>query len=209
MSGIPYDSGYGAPDDGGEGYGSPGDGGAGDGIGDLGYGSSITIEELVANGELGVAREAFFTVPTDRRPAIEVGAEGGYLIELYSPHAVFEAGVDYVVKFQEGEGGAQLPDTEPGAYSAVSGSPYTLRARRGGRSLRVTTPPLLPGTSAERFYDIILSGGVLGIVRIPSAISVLPQQHSLEVLSVRSLPDSVYNPWGASSIYGETSEPEV
>lgn len=196
--------GYGAaqPPDGGYGSAVPADG-----VGDYGYGAPLVLEVILDPEGDGVspgvafrlATEAIFDVSPLRRPNIEIGEEGGYLLEVVADTAVFEDGVDYVVKFRETGGVAEYPDTQPGAYSAVSGSPYVVRAVRGGRGLRFTSPAMPHGFGADKFYDIVITGGTLGELVLLSAVNVLPRQVSLEVMAAARLPGNVYSPWAGTS----------
>lgn len=180
-------------------------------VGDLGFGAPYTIESIVdpdGDGEANlfvVATEVFFEVGASRRPAIEVGAEGGYFLEFVCSTTIFESEVDYVVKFRSSTL-AEYPDLEPGAYSAVWESPYTVRSVRGGRAIRVTTPAMPHGYGSDALYDAVVTGGLLGELVLANAVNVLPMQASLEVISMRTLPKEVYKPWGALGPYSGSNE---
>lgn len=228
-----YEPGYGANGAPAGGYGSPVTSGD---AGDTGYGAEITLHDLLggdttdyvegSNGSgpeeggggegftprrLHISTEAFFAVPRDRRPVYEVGAEGGYFVEIVAPPGVFEVNVPYTVFFrlmQDETEVARFPDTQPSAYSAVSGSPYVIKAIRGGEAMQITTPRMDHGFGEDAIYDIVVLGGALGELIIPAVVSVLPRQFSLQINAVRTLPEQPYNPWAGVLKFSQPNDTE-
>lgn len=204
----PWDAGYGAPitldEEVGAGAGYGGGGGSDSGGGNPtpppSGGGGIPDEP----SGYYLASEAFFPVPSDRRPAPEIGDEGGYLLEVVGPPGAFDPEGSYIVYFRRSTS-ARYPVTLPGAYSAVSGVPYNIVPTRGGRSLRFTSPAMPHGGGADELYDIVVEGPIVGTLVFEDAVNVLPSQHSLEVIAARSLPVP-YNPWGDISIYSLSNE---
>lgn len=148
--------------------------------------------------------EAHFTTHDDRRPSIEIGSEGGYFLELYVDQDVFPEGEEFVVQFRSGM--TLYPDTQPGAYSSVPGNPYACTRTRGGRALRFTSPALPHGYGIDAWYDVVVTGDSIGTLIVESAVNVLPMQVSMEIMSVRNLPNSVYRPWGGQGPFTGTNE---
>ncbi len=208
-SGGAWGTGYGAPLTAEEllGTGTGFGGGGGSGTGSGGGSPPPSGGGSIPTEPAGVylSTEAFFAVPLDRRPLPEIGDEGGYLLEVVAPEGTFEIDVPYSVHMETAGSVAQYPLLQPGCYSAVSDQPYEIYATRGGRALRFTTPALPHGHGSDKLYDIVIEGGTLGTLRLVRAVNVLPSQHSLEVISMRSLP-AVYKPWTGVSLYASDNE---
>lgn len=204
MSGVVLEYGYGAPDELSVGY---GESCPEDGVPALGYGAPRTITEVFAGASVSTASEAFLSVTDGRRPFMEIGSEGGYFIEIFSTEPIFEVGVAYTVQLRRhGTTSPLYPEAQPGAYSSVPGTPYTVKRARGGRALRFATPALPHGEGTDAPYDVIISGGALGEAVVSNAVYVLPTQYSLQVVAARALPDTVYRPWAGTSKFPGSNE---
>lgn len=174
------DAGFGSP------HGTVGEGGFGSpGLSDAGFGSPFPYDfQAISIGQ----PNAGVTVSTlTRSPGRRVGEEGGYLLDAVATSPAFDVEAPYRVDLVSSAGGT-LPDTFPGVYSAVPGSPRACRALAGGRRLRFSSPGVPPGTYAVRIlnpagYEVL----------VPGALEVWRAPWAPQVDGIRDgLPDPVY-----------------
>lgn len=117
-----------------------------------------------------------------------VGNEGGYVLQLFSPSGAFEHG-PYRVKLVD-SAGQTWPVDEGGCHSTQVGKGIVCEPQRRNTIIQFATPRAPRGTFYFRVWD------ARGLAfSLPVIVRLVAPGRSREVTSVRTLPNTVYNPW--------------
>lgn len=162
-----------------------------------GAGDVLHPLSMGAGDYLDFAQQGFHVVSVEQNILVGanvdgnwVGNEGGYVLQLFSPAEAFEHG-PYRVKLLDRFNQA-WPITEAGCHSTEVGKGALCTPRFRNSILQFSTPRAPRGVFRVRVWD------ARGLeFTLPLTVRLVLPGQSRAVRSVRTLPNTVYNPWPA------------